>query len=218
MLAVLYLAFNAGYSDVAFTDVATSAVSLTEAVVDLMPRVRSTRPAGADADPEVAAERRFSSAGELLTLEEQDRALWNRADIDRGRAMLASARERGPYVLQALIALCHAGASSAESTDWARIVALYDELLLLSPSPIVSLNRAIAVGMRDGPDAGLALLDDLNMQLAGFRLMPAAQADLLRRAGRLQDAAARYREAIPLAATAEESAQLRRRLAQLTAE
>ena len=97
-------------------------------------------------------------------------------------------------------------------------MSLYDELLSLSPSPIIALNRAIAVGMRDGPDAGLALLDALSTQLAGFRLMPAAQADLLRRAGRLQDAAARYREAIPLAATAEESAQLRRRLVELTAQ
>ena len=132
--------------------------------------------------------------------------------------MLAAARERGPYVLQALIAQCHAEAASAESTDWSRSVLLYDELLSLSPSPIISLNRAIAVGMRDGPDAGLALLDDLDAQLAGFRLMPAAQADLLRRAGRLQDAAARYREAIPLAATAEEGDQLRRRLAELTTE
>ncbi len=219
VLAVLYLAFNAGYSDVAFTDVASSAVSLTEALVDLMPLESEAR--GLLALMLLQKSRRgarFSSAGELLTIEEQDRSLWNQADIDRGSAMLASARERGPYVLQASIALCHAGVSSAASTDWSRIVALYDELLSLSPSPIVSLNRAIAVGMRDGPDAGLALLDDLNTQLAGFRLMPAAQADLLRRAGRIQDAAARYREAIPLAATAEESAQLRRRLVELTAE
>jgi RNA polymerase sigma-70 factor (ECF subfamily) len=219
VLAVLYLAFNAGYSDVAFTDVATSAVSLAEAVIDLMPLESEAR--GLLALMLIQRSRRnarFNTDGELLTLEEQDRALWNRSDIDRGRAMLAAARERGPYVLQALIAQCHAEAASAESTDWARSVALYDELLLLSPSPIISLNRAIAVGMRDGPDAGLALLDDLNVQLAGFRLMPAAQADLLRRAGRLQDAAERYREAIPLAATAEESAQLRRRLAQVTTE
>ena len=219
VLAVLYLAFNAGYSDVAFTDVASSAVSLTEALVDLMPLESEAR--GLLALMLLQKSRRgarFSSAGELLTIEEQDRSLWNQADIDRGSAMLASARERGPYVLQAAIAQCHAGVSSAASTDWSRIVALYDELLSVSPSPIISLNRAIAVGMRDGPDAGLALLDDLNTQLAGFRLMPAAQADLLRRAGRIQDAAARYREAIPLAATAEESAQLRRRLVELTAE
>ena len=219
VLAVLYLAFNAGYSDVAFTDVASSAVSLAEALVDLMPLESEAR--GLLALMLMQRSRRgarFSAAGELLTLEDQDRSLWNLADIDRGRAMLASARERGPYVIQAAIAECHAGVASTELTDWSHIVALYDELLALSPSPIISLNRAIAVGMRDGPDAGLALLDDLNAHLAGFRLMPAAQADLLRRAGRHEDAAARYREAIPLAATAEESAQLRRRLAELTAE
>ncbi len=122
---------------------------------------------------------RASSSGELLTLEEQDRSLWNRSEIDRGCAMLARARERGPYVLQASIAQCHAIAESAASTDWPRIVALYDDLLTLAPSPVISLNRAIAVGMRDGPDAGLALLDAVTEQLDGFHLLPAAQADLL---------------------------------------
>jgi RNA polymerase sigma-70 factor (ECF subfamily) len=216
VLAVLYLAFNAGYSDVAFTDVASSAIALAEAVVDLMPLESEAR--GLLALMLLQNSRRaarFSSAGELLTLEEQDRSCWNQSEIDRGGAMLASARDRGPYVLQALIAQCHAVAASAESTDWWRIVALYDELLSLTPSPVIALNRAIAVGMRDGPDAGLALLDELGAQLAGFRLLPAAQADLLCRAGRIHDAATRYREAIPLAATAEERAQLRRRLAEL---
>ena len=106
-------------------------------------------------------------------------------------------------------------ATSAASTDWSRIVALYDELLSLSPSPIISLNRAIAVGMRDGPDAGLALLDGISEKLDGFHLVPAAQAYLLARAGRIPDAAACYGEAIALAPTTEERAQLRRRLFEL---
>lgn len=216
VLAVLYLSFNAGYSDAAFAELASSAIVLVEAVVDLMPLEHEAR--GLLALVLLQSSRRaarFSRSGDLLTLEEQDRALWNHADIDRGNAMLSCVRERGPYVLQALIAQCHTVAPSAASTDWTRIVLLYDELALLSPSPIISLNRAIAVGMRDGPEAGLALLDDLSAPLSGFRLLPAAQADLLRRAGRVREAAVRYREAIELSATPEESAQLRRRLADL---
>jgi RNA polymerase sigma-70 factor, ECF subfamily len=217
VLSVLYLAFNAGYSDAAFADVAVSAVSLAEAVVDLMPLESEAR--GLFALMLFQNSRRnarFSSAGELLTLEEQDRSFWDRADVDRGCSTLAAARERGPYVLQALIAQCHAVAESVATTDWSRIVALYDELSLLSPSPIVGLNRAIAVGMRDGPAAGLALLDSVAAQLVDFHLVPAAQADLLRRAGRFAEASARYVEAIPLAPTAAECAQLQRRLAEVS--
>jgi RNA polymerase sigma-70 factor (ECF subfamily) len=209
VLAVLYLAFNAGYSDVALADLAASAISLAESVVDLMPL--ESQACGLLALMLIQNSRRaarLSSSGELLTLEEQDRSMWNRSDIERGSAVLASARERGPYVVQAAIAQCHAAAATASATDWWRIVALYDELLALSPSPVISLNRAIAVGMRDGPDAGLALLDDVAAQLPGFHLVPAAQADLLSRAGRLADAAIRYHEAMELAPTARERAQL----------
>ena len=213
VLAVLYLAFNAGYSDVTLVDVSVSALSLAEAVVDLMPLESEAR--GLLALMLMQGSRRdarLSRAGELLTLEEQDRSLWNAADIERGGLMLASARGRGPYVLQARIAQCHVDATSAASTDWSRIVGLYDELLVLTPSPIVSLNRAIAVGMRDGPDAGLALLDEVTDQLVGVHLVPAAKADLLRRADRIPEAAARYHEALQLAPTIEERAQLRQRL------
>ncbi|MBK5331385.1 MAG: sigma-70 family RNA polymerase sigma factor [Ilumatobacteraceae bacterium] len=212
VLAVLYLAFNAGYSDVALSDVAGSAISLAEAVVDLMPLESEAR--GLLALMLMQNSRRDArvDSGELLTLEEQDRSRWDRSEIERGCAILRSARHRGPYVLQASIAQCHAVAESAVSTDWSRIVALYDELLSLSPSPVIELNRAIAVGMRDGSDAGLALIDDVSGQLPGFHLVPAAQADLLRRAGRVSDAEVRYLEAIALAPTAEERAQLQRRL------
>ena len=213
VLAVLYLAFNAGYSDVAQSDVAASAISLAEAVVDLMPLESEAR--GLLALMLMQNSRRDARvdlSGELLTLEEQDRSQWDQSDIERGGAILAVARARGPYVLQALIAQCHAVAGSAASTNWPQIVALYDELLSLSPSPVIELNRAIAVGMRDGPDAGLALVDEVSAQLPGFHLVPAAQADLLRRAGRTADAEVRYREAIALAPTVEERAQLQRRL------
>jgi RNA polymerase sigma-70 factor (ECF subfamily) len=213
VLAVLYLAFNAGYSDVAQSDVAASAIALAEAVVDLMPLESEAR--GLLALMLMQNSRRdarLDRSGELLTLEEQDRSQWDLSDIERGGAILASARARGPYVLQALIAQCHALARSALSTDWSQIVALYDELLSISPSPVIELNRAIAVGMRDGPDAGLALVDDVSVQLPGFHLVPAAQADLLRRAGRVAQAEVRYREAIALAPTVEERAQLQRRL------
>jgi RNA polymerase sigma-70 factor, ECF subfamily len=151
VLAVLYLAFNAGYSDVAFSEVAASAISLVEAVVELMPRESEAR--GLLALMLLQGSRRgarFSASGELLTLEEQDRSSWNRTDIDRGCTMLASARERGPYVLQAAIARCHGTAPSAASTDWAQIVALYDELLQLSPSPIVALNGRSRSGCATG--------------------------------------------------------------------
>ncbi len=213
VLAVIYLAFNAGYSDVTLTDLADSAVSLAQALVDLMPL--ESEACGLLALVLLQNSRRsarLSITGDLLTIEEQDRSKWNRAEIERGRAALVSARERGPYVLQASIAECHAVAASADATDWSRIVSLYDELLEVAPSPVVSLNRAIAVGMRDGPEAGLALLEGVALELPGFHLMPAAQADLLRRAGRIDDAADRYRQAIPLAPTAEERAQLQRRL------
>jgi RNA polymerase sigma-70 factor (ECF subfamily) len=195
------------------SDVAGSAISLADAVVDLMPVESEAR--GLLALMMLQNSRRSArvdSRGELLTLEEQDRSRWDRADIERGCAILASARERGPYVLQASIARCHAVAGSASSTEWSRIVALYDELLARSPSPVIELNRAIAIGMRDGPDAGLALVDGVSAQLPGFHLVPAAQADLLRRAGRIADSEVRYLEAIALAPTAEERAQLRRRL------
>jgi RNA polymerase sigma-70 factor (ECF subfamily) len=213
VLAVLYLAFNAGYSDVGQSEVAASAIVLAEAVVDLMPLESEAR--GLLALMLMQNSRRdarLDLSGELLTLEEQDRSRWDRADIARGVAILASARARGPYVLQALIAKCHAEAESATSTDWPQIVVLYDQLLNLSPSPVIELNRAIAVGMRDGPDVGLALVDDLAAQLPAFHLVPAAQADLLRRAGRVGEAEVRYREAIELAPTVEEREQLQRRL------
>lgn len=214
VLAVLYLVFNEGYGDVGRAELVHSALAMTGALVELMPT-----------EPEVRGllalmllqnsrrDARHGATGEQLTLEEQDRALWRRDDIDRGLAMLASAHGTGPYVLQAQIAACHARAATAADTDWSAIVFLYDELLDLTPSPVIELNRAIAIGMRDGPDAGLALLDAL--KLDGYRWLPVAQGDLLRRAGRNAAAATRFREALELTTSEPEHAELLRRLAAL---
>jgi RNA polymerase sigma-70 factor (ECF subfamily) len=215
VLAVLYLVFNEGYSTSGRNELANSALSLASALVDLMPAESEAR--GMLALILLQGSRRDARSaqdGSLLTLEQQDRSLWHRDEIDRGLDLLATARGRGNYVLQASIAAAHATAPSAAATDWPRIVALYDELLLVTPSPIVGLNRAIAVGMSEGPDAGLALLDSLP-GLDGYRLLPAARADLLERAGRRPEAAARYREALSLTTSAPERAQLKRRLAEL---
>jgi RNA polymerase sigma-70 factor (ECF subfamily) len=218
VLAVLYLVFNEGYTAGARADLADSAIALASSVVDLMP----TEPEAGGLlalmlfqDSRRAA--RISNDGRLLTLAEQDRGLWNSVEIARAGAVLdrAMSRGRGAYVVQAAIAEVHAGARTAEATNWQRIVPLYDELLELSPTPVIELNRAIAVGMRDGPDAGLALIDELAGSLDGFRLVPAARADLLERAGRREDAAASYREALALTSGELEREQLAARLADL---
>ena len=222
VLAVLYLVFNQGYSSIARNELADSAVSMANAVATLMP-----------SEPEASAllallllqnsrrDARVGPAGELLTLEEQDRSLWHRDEIARGLALVPSAiatpaaglSAPGPYTLQAAIAACHARAASAAETDWGAIVSLYDSLLTLSLSPVIELNRAIAIGIRDGPDAGIAILDGL--RVGGYRWLPAAQGDLLLRAGRTADAATRFREAVALAPEGPERADLERRLAEL---
>jgi RNA polymerase sigma-70 factor (ECF subfamily) len=214
VLAVLYLVFNQGYSAVARNELASSAISLATAVVDLMPREQEAR--GLLALMLLQNSRRdarIGPAGELLTLEEQDRYLWHRDEIERGLGVLASTRGRGRYTVQASIAAFHARASSADVTDWGSIVALYDELLAIEPSPVIQLGRAIAVGMRDGPATGLSLLDGL--ELGQYRWLPAARADLLLRAGRKREAAAQFRAAIELSPLGPERSDLERRLAAL---
>jgi len=215
VLAVIYLVFNQGYSAAADPALAATAITLAGQLAQLMPGESEAR--GLLALLMLQHSRRDARLGprdELLTIEEQDRARWKRTEIARAGQELRAARGRGPYVLQASIALCHATAQSAAVTRWDRIVALYDELLTTTPSPVVELNRAIAVGMLEGPRAGLALLDALAPRLPNYRLLPAAQADLLARAGRLQDAACRYRQALALTDSPAEQVQLRRRLAE----
>jgi RNA polymerase sigma-70 factor, ECF subfamily len=213
VLGVIYLVFNQGYSGAADPTLASTAVELARQLVELMPGESEAR--GLLALVMLQHSRRdarLGPGGELLTIEEQDRRLWRRSEIARAGRELRAARERGPYVLQAAIAEVHATAQSPSATRWDRIVALYDELLVVAPSPVVELNRAIAVGMRDGPDAGLALLDALAPRLAGYGLLPAARADLLARDGRLAKAMEHYRAALALASAPAERAALARRL------
>jgi RNA polymerase sigma-70 factor (ECF subfamily) len=165
-------------------------------------------------------EARTSPSGDVVLLEDQDRSLWNRDYIDEGLALVEralSSRRFGPYTLQAAIAAVHAQAASAAATDWAQIVALYDLLLRVEPSPVVELNRAVAVAMRDGPAAGLGLIDAILARgaLKNYHLAEAARADLCRRLGRTSEARASYERALGLAQQEPERRFLERRLADL---
>ena len=151
----------------------------------------------------------------LAPLEEQDRSQWDREAIEEGATLVESALRRGrpgPLQVQASIAALHAQAPAMPDTDWSQIAALYDVLNSRWPSPVVALNRAVAVGMSEGPETGLALLDELGADLNGYHLRHAALADLLRRAGRFEEAAVEYQHAVALAGTAPERAYLERRL------
>jgi RNA polymerase sigma-70 factor (ECF subfamily) len=231
VLAVLYLLFNEGYSassgdTLIRAGLCDEAIRLARLLHQLMPREPeaaallalmllqdSRRPARLDAD------------GELITLEHQDRGAWNHAEIAEAGALLAAggrlATSRtatfGPYRLQAEIAACHASAATVEETDWTQIAALYGALIELTPSPVVSLNRAVAVAMAGDLDQGLALVDELNDEptLRGYHLLAATRADLLRRRGDTRAAAAEYEHALGLAPSESERRYLRRRIAEL---
>jgi RNA polymerase sigma-70 factor (ECF subfamily) len=162
---------------------------------------------------------RVDAAGELVTLEDQDRTAWDRAEVDEGAALLETALRRGrpgPYQIQAAIAACHTTAPTAEDTDWADIAGLYGELERLVPSAVVRLNRAVAVGMAQHPDVGLELVAELERsgELADYHLLPATRADLLRRSGRTTEAADAYEQALELVENAAERRFLERRLAE----
>jgi RNA polymerase sigma-70 factor (ECF subfamily) len=227
VLGVLYLLFNEGYSatagaDLIRTGLTGEAVRLARVLVRLMPG--EPEPAGLLAlmllhDARGAT--RVDDAGELITLEHQDRSRWDAAAIAEGVAVLESALGKGkpgPYQIQAAIAACHATAPRAADTDWAQIAALYGELTRYLPSPVVELNRAVAVGMAEGPEAGLALVERLAAtgSLAGYHLLPATRADLLRRLDRAEEASAAYRAALDLATSETERRYLSRRLAEVT--
>ncbi|MFJ1763068.1 RNA polymerase sigma factor [Amycolatopsis sp. NPDC088138] len=226
VLGVLYLLFNEGYSASAGADLVrqaltAEAIRLTRVVVGLLPDAPEA--GGLLAlmlfhDARRAT--RTDDAGDLVTLADQDRTRWDRASIDEGVSVLDSALalgRPGPYQLQAAIAACHATASRAEETDWARIARLYELVARLNPSPVVELNRAVAVAMTGGPSAGLALADALaeSGDLAGYHLLPATRADFLRRLERADEAVAAYREALELAPTDAERRYLSRRIGEL---
>src|SRR5262249_24133166 len=165
----------------------------------------------------------LNAAGDLATLEEQDRTLWDRAAIDEACALLDNAarlRRPGPNQIQAAIAACHAAADSAAETDWAEIVILYDRLDQIAGNPVVGLNRAVAVAMAFGPQAGLDLVDEIERggELADYYLLPATRADLLRRLGRAAEARSAYAQAVELAPTDAERRFLNKRLAEVSSQ
>jgi RNA polymerase sigma-70 factor (ECF subfamily) len=222
VLQVIYLVYNEGYSassgaSVTRADLAAEAIRLARLLLDLLP------------DPEVAGllglmllhesrrDARTSADGDLILLEDQDRARWDQVRIEEGRGLVArafAAARVGRFAIQAAIAAEHAAAPSARATNWARIVALYDLLLEADPSSVVALNRAAAVAFRDGPAAGLALIDTIRGagDLEGYHLVHAARADLLRRLGRTSEASAEYVRALGLARQEPERRFLAKRL------
>ena len=225
VLRVIYLVFNEGYTassgpDLMRLDLASEAIRLGRLLVELLaePEALGLLALMLLHDSRRAA--RASRQGELIVLEEQNRSLWNRAQIEEGVALVARAiasRRFGPYTLQAAIAAIHCQAARAAETDWNEIVGLYDLLTRIEPSPIVALNRAVAVAMRDGPAAGLALVEALlaRGELADYRLAHATRADLCRRLGRTEDARAAYARALALTRQEAERQFLERRLAEL---
>jgi len=225
VLHVIYLVFNEGYSassgaSLTRPDLSGEAIRLGRLLVELLPEPEALGLLALMLLHESRRVARTSPTGELILLDDQDRALWSREQIGEGQALVEralSSRRFGPYTLQAAIAAVHAEAPRAAATDWAQIVGLYDVLVRADPSPVVELNRAAAVAMRDGPSAGLALIDALLARgdLADYHLAHSARADLLRRLGRTAEARAAYEVALELTRQVPERRFLERRLREL---
>ncbi len=225
VLRVVYLVFNEGYSassgaSLMRPDLSAEAIRLGRLLIELLPEPEALGLLALMLLHESRRAARAEPDGELILLADQDRSLWNRDQIAEGLGLVDRAlasRRFGPYTLQAAIAAVHAEAPSAAETDWAQIVGLYDVLLRAESSPVVELNRAAAVAMRDGPDAGLALIDAILARgdLKDYHLAHAARADLCRRLGRTAEARASYRRALGLARQEPERRFLERRLREL---
>jgi RNA polymerase sigma-70 factor (ECF subfamily) len=218
VLAVLYLLFNEGYTDVVRSNLTGEAIRLARLLVQLMPEEPEAKGLLAlmllhDARRDT----RLAPDGALVTLDDQDRTRWDHAQITEGVALLDTAllqNAPGPYQIQAAIAACHSTARTAADTDWPQIAALYAQL---PQTPVVALNRAVAIGMADGPAVGLRLVNALATgPLTGYHLLPATQADFLRRLERWPEATAAYREALTLATTDAERRYLEKRLREVS--
>jgi len=225
VLRVIYLVFNEGYSassgaSVTRHDLSGEAIRLGRLLIELLPEPEAMGLLAMMLLQESRRVARTSPAGDLILLGDQDRSLWSRDQIIEGLALVEralSSRRFGPYTLQAAIAAVHAEATDAAATDWSQIVGLYDVLERAAPSPVVGLNRAVAVAMRDGPSAGLALIDAILARgdLADYHLAHSARADLCRRLGRRAEARASYERALALTRQEPERRFLERRLAEL---
>ncbi len=226
VLLVVYLIFNEGYSaETTGAELSREAIRLGRLLLDLLQTFQITEPEvmgllGLMLLQESRRAARTSPDGDLILLEQQERSLWNREQIAEGIALTESAlrsRRFGAYTLQAAIAAVHAGSSSVASTDWRQITLLYDQLLRIQPSPVVELNRAVAIAMCEGPEQGLCLIDDLLARgdLSQYHLAHSARADLCRRLGRIPEARASYEKALALARQEPERRFLARRLEEL---
>jgi RNA polymerase sigma-70 factor (ECF subfamily) len=225
VMAVLYLVFNEGYSSatgelLSQRELCSEAIQLTRTLHALIspPPLEVSGLLALMLLQDARRETRVDAHGEILLLADQDRSRWDRDEIEEGCHLVNEALNRGPpgtYSLEAAIAAVHAEASSAEKTDWRQIVGLYDRLNLLHPSPVVSLNRAVALAMTDGPDVALRLVDELGSALANYHLWHATRADLLRRMERSTAALEAYEVAHQLAGNETERRFLARRIAEM---
>ncbi len=226
VLRVIYLVFNEGYAasagaELTRHDLSAEAIRLGRLLVELLPEPEAMGLLGLMLLHDSRRAARTSASGELVLLDQQDRALWNRAQIEEGATLIRrslASRRFGPYTVQAAIAAVHSDAGEPQGTDWAQIVGLYDVLLRMESSPIVELNRAVAVAMRDGPEAGLALVDAIldRGELADYRLAHATRADLCRRLGRVEEAREAYEQALSMTRQEAEQRFLKKRLAELS--
>ena len=225
VLQVIYLIFNEGYASssgesLTRPDLSAEAIRLGRLLVELLPEAEALGLLSLMLLHESRRLARTSPAGDLILLEEQDRSLWNRELIAEGVTLVQralSSPQFGLYTLQAAIAACHATAPSFAATDWSQIVSLYDLLVEATPSPVVELNRAVALAMRDGPAAGLALVEAILARgdLADYHLAHSARADLCRRLGRTAEARSAYQRALSLAQQEPERRYIERRLSAL---
>ena len=226
VLRVIYLVFNEGYAassgaTLVRHDLSVEAIRVCRLLVELLPEPEGLGLLALMLLQDSRRRARVTDQGDLVLLEAQDRSLWDRAQIAEGAALVERAlasRRFGPYTLQAAIAAVHAQATDAQATDWGQVVGLYDLLLRIEPSPVVELNRAVAVAMRNGPQVGLALIDAIlsRGELADYRLAHAARADLCRRLGRKSEAKASYERALALTQGEAEQRFLKKRLSELS--